>query len=292
MKNPPFRYHRPENVEEALALLAEFGDDCKVLAGGQSLLPIMALRLGRSDHIVDIGRIPGLDRIAVDDSGTTHIGALVRHAEAERSTELMAHAPLVSKAMPFVGHRAIRTRGTVCGSLAHADPAAEMPAVALASNATLVAASADESREIPVSSFFAGYLQTVLRPDELLIEVRFPRMPPRSGCAVVEVARRHGDYALVGLACAFALDDAGAVSGAALAFFGAGSVPVRALEAEAALLGAQPTGDAFDAAAELVSNTLDPGADIHASANYRRHIAGVLTRKGLAEAHAQIGTLV
>ena len=290
MKNPPFTYHRPASLGEALALLADIGDDAKVLAGGQSLLPIMALRLGPPEHIVDIGLLADLDGVSVDDGAVT-IGALVRHAEAEVSTDIRTHAPMIHAAMPYVGHRAIRTRGTVVGSIAHADPAAEMPAVCLATEATMTASSTQGERSIAAGDFFDGYLTTTLRPDEILTSVTFPATPPTTGATVAELARRHGDYALVGLACSVDIDG-GTISGAALSFFGAASVPVRVPEAEAMLIGRTPDAASFTAAAEVVSATLTPGADLHGSATYRRHIAGVLTRHGLAKATAQIGVPV
>lgn len=288
MKNPPFNYHRPASLDEALALLGEHGDEAKVLAGGQSLLPVMALRLGRPEHIVDINHIPGLDAITVTPNGVS-VGALVRHATAERSSDLASAAPLVYSAMPYIGHRAIRSQGTVCGSIAHADPAAEMPAVCLATGATMVAASADGVREIPAAEFGEGYLTTSLRPTEILTEVRFPAWPPSASGAVVEVARRHGDYALVGLVC---MVDApgGTIATAALSFFGVDNKPVRITDAEA-VLGGTAVGDAAAAAeaAAIVSETINPGADVHATSNYRRHLAGVLTRQALAQAASNQG---
>ena len=287
MKNPPFTYHRPESLADALALLAEHGDDAKVLAGGQSLLPVMALRLGRPEHVVDIGRVAELSTLDAGPAGTT-IGALVRHAEAERSADIAAHAPLVAAAAPHIGHRAIRTRGTLVGSIAHADPAAEMPAVCLALDATMLAASVDGSREIAAADFFEGYLTTALEPTEILTHVRFPGWPADAGGTVVEISRRHGDYALVGLACAVQVNG-GSITGAALSYFGADSTPVRVADAEAALVGQAPGDAAFAAAAEIVSAQLEPPSDVHGTSNYRRHIAGVLTRRGLAEATATIG---
>ncbi len=290
MKMPAFAYHRPDTLDEALALLAEHGPDAKVLAGGQSLLPLMALRLSQPEHVVDIGRLSELSGIREHDGGVA-IGALVRHAEAEESELVATAAPLVAEAMPYIGHRPIRSRGTVCGSLAHADPAAELPAVALALGATFVAKSADGERITPADEFFVSYLTSALADDELLTEVRFPAWPATAGGSVQELSRRHGDYALVGVAVAIdtAGDPPGAISGAALAFFGAGPTPVRVTEAEAALVGAEPGADVFARAASLVSEHLDPPADNHASAAYRRHIAGVLTARGLDAATARIG---
>lgn len=294
MKMPAFRYHRPTTVEEAIGLLAEYGSDAKVLAGGQSLVPLLALRLSHPDHLVDIGRVEGLDsfdKVQGGDNvqGGFTVGAAVRHADVELSPVTGRAAPLVAAAMPHIGHRAIRNRGTVCGSLAHADPAAELPAVALATDAELVARSTDGERTIPAADFFLGYLSSALGETELLAAVRFPPWPERTGGSVAEVSRRHGDYALVGLAAVVGLGAEGRVERAALSFFGAGSTPVRATEAEQVLLGERPDPAAFAEAADVVTKTIDPPADNHATAAYRAHVAGVLTRRCLAEATGRAG---
>ncbi|MGH3924351.1 MAG: FAD binding domain-containing protein [Pseudonocardiaceae bacterium] len=288
MKIPRFEYHRPESLDEVLVLLAEHGDDAKILAGGQSLLPMMALRLAAPAHLVDIGRVRGFGTVSLGDSREVTLGALVRQATAERSLDIAQHAPLVHDAAPQVAHRAIRTVGTVCGSIAHADPAAEMPAVALAAGATMVAKSTSGTREIAADHFFLGYLDTALRPDELLAEVRFPVWPATATGAVVEVSRRHGDYALVGLACRVEIDGP-VITDAALAFFGVGTTPVRVAEAERGLAGQPPSDDVFAEAANVVSASLTPGEDIHASTGYRRHLAGVLTGRALTRATTGIG---
>ena len=287
VKNPPFEYHRPGSLGEAVTLLAELGDDAKILAGGQSLLPVMALRLGAPPHIIDICGLTELAEITLGSDCVT-IGATVRHRTAEMSDTISRHAPLVAAALPHVGHRAIRTRGTVVGSIAHADPAAEMPAVCLATGATMVARSAGEEREIAAADFFESYLTTALHDNEILTHVRFPAWSPTAGAAVVEISRRHGDYALVGLACTVDVID-GAITSAALSFFGVSGTAVRVTEAEKSLVGKPPDDAAFAAAADIVTTTLEPGGDVHATANYRRHIAGVLTRRGLAEAAARTG---
>ncbi|MEL6890234.1 MAG: xanthine dehydrogenase family protein subunit M [Actinomycetota bacterium] len=288
MKPPPFTYHRPNRLGEALALLAEHGDDAKVLAGGQSLVPLMALRMGRPAHVVDIGAIDGLDSIDVatsgDDAGAVTIGAMVRHEQAKRSPTIAEHAPLIAETMPYVAHRAIRSQGTVVGSIAHADPAAEMPAVVLATGATMIATSAaDGEREIAATDFFQGYLDTALRSDEILTAVRFPAWPSNAAGVTVEEARRHGDYALVGLVVKIELDG-DTVTDAALAFFGAASTAIRVGAAEAALVGSHATADAVDVTARIVAAELDPPADIHGSTAYRKHLAGVLTRRALTRA--------
>ncbi|MEM9034367.1 MAG: xanthine dehydrogenase family protein subunit M [Actinomycetota bacterium] len=288
MKSAGFTYHRPSTVDGALALLAEHGDEAKILAGGQSLLPMMGLRLARPTHLVDINGLDAdLDFIAAGPDGL-RIGALVRHANAEHHPAVAEHGPMIAAALPLVGHRPIRTRGTVVGSIAHGDPAAEMPAVCVATDATLVARSAAGTRELPAATFFEGYLGTGLRDDELLAEVRFPAWAPTSGGAVVEIARRHGDYALVGLACRVDVLD-GIIDDAALVFLGVGGTPVRVTAAEDSLRGQAPSEALFAEAGRIVSTTLDAGSDLHASAAYRRHIAGVLTNQGLAEATSRIG---
>jgi carbon-monoxide dehydrogenase medium subunit len=288
VKIPQFTYHRPDSVDEALALLADLGDDAKVLAGGQSLVPLMALRLGRPAHVVDIGRLAELATLA-DDGGTLRVGAMVRHSELEASAAVRDRAPLVSEAMPHIGHRAIRNRGTACGSLAHADPAAELPAVALALDATLVLRSAGRERSVPAAEFFTGYLQTVAEPDELLVEWRVPAGPASSGWSVQEVSRRHGDFALLGCAATVESDDAGRISSAALAFLGAAGTPVRVPEAESLLVGQYPGDEVFGEAAEAVKKTLDPPGDLHASVAHRRHLGAVLTNRCLRQATARLG---
>ena len=288
MKMPAFRYHRPATVEEAVGLLADFGSDAKVLAGGQSLVPLLALRLSHPEHLVDIGRVAGLDSIDDGPGGFT-VGAGVRHADVELSPVTGRAAPLVAAAMPHIGHRAIRNRGTVCGSLAHADPAAELPAVTLAVDAELVARSSAGERTIPAADFYLGYLSSALDETELLCAVRFPPWRPRTGWSVQEISRRHGDYALVGLAAVLGLGEAGRVERAALSFFGAGATPVRVPEAERVLVGEHPDPAAFVEAADVVTKTIEPPGDNHATAAYRAHVAGVLTRRCLAEAAERAG---
>ena len=287
MKAPPFVYHRPTTLDEALALLAEFGDEAKVLAGGQSLIPLMALRMGRPAHVVDIGGIDGLADIELRDGAVT-LGPLVRHEQAKRSSVLAEHAPLVSETMPWVAHRAIRTQGTVLGSIAHADPAAEMPAVILATDATLTATSSRGSREIAAGHFFQGYLDTALEADEILTGATFPAWPGNAVGSVTEVSRRHGDYALVGLAIRLEITDS-IVTDAALAFFGAASTAIRVPAAEGTLVGAPLSSETFDAVAQIVSSELNPPKDIHGTTAYRKHLAGVITRRGLVSAAAKIG---
>lgn len=283
MKLPDFTYHRPENLAGALALLDELGDDAKVLAGGQSLLPVLALRMNAVPNLVDIARIPELRDIEVDADGIT-IGAGVRHAQAEMSPVVVEHAPLIAGALPFVGHRAIRNRGTVCGSLAHADPSAELPAVALALDARMIVTGSDGDRMVPAEDFFQGVFTSDLSETELLRGVRIPAWSARSGWSVRELSRRHGDFAIVGLACAVELDEQGAFAKAALSYFGVAGRPTRVAEAESALIGQRPGEKLYAEAAGIVSSILQPAADLHGSSSYRKHIAGLLAKQCLAEA--------
>jgi aerobic carbon-monoxide dehydrogenase medium subunit len=283
MKPPAFAYAAPETLEEALALRAEHAGDSAVLAGGQSLMPLLNLRMAFPGMVIDVGRIGELSGIREWDGGVA-IGAMTRQRAAERSELIAQRTPLITRALPNVGHTAIRNRGTVGGSIAHADPAAELPAVALALDAELVARSSSGERTIRASEFFMGYLTTALEPEELLVEVRLPALADGHGSAFVELARRHGDFAVVGVGAAIALDGSGAIADARLVFIGVGGAPVRAHEAETLLRGAMPTDEVYAEAAERAKGELEPGSDSHASANYRRRIAGVLAQRALREA--------
>ncbi len=281
MKPAPFEWHGPERLEEVLALLAEYGDDAKVLAGGQSLVPMLALRLTRFDHLVDVNRVEGLAGISRLD-GWLRVGATTRHRVLERDPQVHEAVPLLARATPHVGHFQIRNRGTLGGAVAHADPAAEHPAVALALDAVMEVSSVRGAREVAARDFFEGTWATVLSPDEVLTGVRFPIRAERSGFAVEEVARRHGDFALVGVVCAVT---AGAGAGdrldrAALALFGVGGTPVRATTAERALL----EGASLEEVGMAAANEIDPVDDLHASARYRRKVAGVLVQRALGRA--------
>ncbi len=286
MKMRGFQYHRPSTLDDALALLGEHGDEAKVLAGGQSLVPMMAMRLSSPGQLIDIGAVAGHDAVTEAD-GDVIIAARVRHATMEASEIVRSAAPLVSAAAPFIGHRAIRNRGTVCGSIAHADPAAELPAVALALDARVVLQSAKDRRVVDAADFFLGYLSTAIADGELLTEVRFPTRAKRSGWSVQEVSRRHGDFALVGTAVQIDLNGSGAVARAGIALFGVGSTPVRIAAAEALLVGHRPTAASWAEAAATVAREVDPLEDNHATSAYRRHVAGVLTRRALEQASAR-----
>src|ERR1700758_1269648 len=247
MKLPPVDYEAPETVSEAVELLAEHQDDASVLAGGQSLIPLLALRLAHPAVLIDINGIDGLSGVSATD-GWVAIGAMTREYVAEESATIGGAVPLLAAALPLIGHEAIRSRGTIGGSRAHADPAAELPAVARALDAEFVVRSQSGERVIPAAEWFEGYLATSRRPDEILVEVRFPAAGPGTGTAFLEVARRHGDFAMVGLAASLTLAD-GVVTDARLAFSGIADVPVRAAEAEAFLLGQEPSARLFEEAA-------------------------------------------
>jgi carbon-monoxide dehydrogenase medium subunit len=285
MKPAPFDYHRPASLAEAFDLLARYGDDGRVLAGGQSLVPALSMRLATPRAVIDINRLPGLDAIRVTPAALV-IGALVRHDALEQSPLVREHAPLLALAMPHVGHAAIRTRGTLGGSLALADPAAELPACVVALDATIGAEGRGGRREIAAADFFRGVYTTALEPGELVTEVVVPRTSAGWRSGFQEVARRHGDFALAGLA-ARARVEAGAMVEARLVFFGVGIAPVRARAAEAALLGRRADAGAIDAARRALVAELDPSGDVHGSPSLRRHLAGVLLARvvtSLAEA--------
>jgi aerobic carbon-monoxide dehydrogenase medium subunit len=359
MKPVDFTLHQPSSLAAALDLLASVaaaGEDGKVLAGGQSLVPLLNFRLARPDHVIDIGRVPGLSSIDVGSAGLggaglggaglavgalgvsvlavggLAVGALVRQAAAERSAAVTAACPLLAAALPHIAHPPIRARGTICGSLAHADPAAELPAVAVALDAVFVAVRAGDAdgsgtdggtdggadggadgafgrREIAAAAFFQGYLTTALEPDELLASVYFPPVPAGTGAAFCEVARRAGDFALTGVAAQVTVAD-GIIADARICLSGVASTPFRSAAAEAVLRG-QPTRPGavlpeavlpeavlpeaslpeavLREAAETVAGALDPPADLHATAEYRRHLARVLVTRAVTTACVRAG---
>jgi aerobic carbon-monoxide dehydrogenase medium subunit len=286
MKAAPFEYHAPQTLEEALGLLAEFGDEAKVLAGGQSLVPILALRLARFEHLIDLNRIPAL-RYVTGNGGVTRVGAMTTQAAIGGSAEVRGRVPLLADATAHIGHFQIRNRGTIGGSLSHADPGAEYPAVAVALDAEIVLASVRGTRTVGATEFFTGSFTTAAEPDEVLTEIRFAHRPP-GGRAVVELARRHGDFALAGVACAVELDPADRVQSLRLGLFGVAPAPVRAAGAEQAARGT--------AAGELDPVAVGRAAlagvccvsDVHADAGYRErvaaHLAGQAVRQALREA--------
>ena len=285
MKPAAFEYHSPETLDQALSLLAETGSDTKALAGGQSLVPAMNFRLARPAALVDLNRITPLSYIERDGAGGLRIGAMTRQRAVERSDLVAREAPLLFDAMPWIAHPQIRNRGTVGGSVAHADPAAELPAVMVALDARFVLRSHTGVRTAPARTFYTGVLSTELRPDELLTEIQIPPLASGAGGAFLEVARRQGDFALVGVAVQLVLNDAGACESARIAMVSAADRPVLATGAMAVLDGVVAGAAAFEEAARVAADIdIDPPGDIHASPAYRRHLARVLVRRALFKA--------
>jgi CO/xanthine dehydrogenase FAD-binding subunit len=285
LKAPPFEYVRATSIEETCALLAQYGDTAKVLAGGQSLVPMMAFRLLRPDWLIDINEIPALKFVAVE-TDNMRMGACARQCDIRRDAAVAARAPLLRQALSFVGHTQTRNRGTVGGSLVHADPSAELPLVAQILDADLVLRAASGTRTLPAASFFAGPMMTTLRPDECLEEIRWPIWrEKRTGSSFTEISRRHGDFAIVAAAAQIALDDDGRCTRAAFGVAGAGPIPVAFPDLAQRLVGCRPGKDELDDVAWEAAAALEPDSDTHASAAYRRHLAGVLVTRVLQSAY-------
>ena len=278
MKPSAFTYHRPRSLDEALDVLAGLGERGKVLAGGQSLVPLMSMRLSAPEHLVDVNHVPGLDGVHVD-ADAVHVGALARHSRVEHDEAAYDALPLLRRALRQVAHPTIRNRGTTVGSLVHADPAAEMPAVLVLLDGSVTLRSVDGSREVPAEAFFTGPMECAVRAGELAVSATFRRPPPGSGSAFVEVARRQGDYAVCGVAAVVGADTVRV----ALVSMGDGPVLVD-LSAAYDGSGLDP-----DVARDLLDDTIDPEGDIHASADYRRHLAHVLVARAVREARAEVG---
>ena len=287
MKPPAFAYHRPATVPEALAVLAEVGHDGKVLAGGQSLVPLLNMRLAAPRHLVDVNWLAELDEVGCGPDAV-RVGALARHARVERDRDATAAVPLLGQAIGDIAHATVRNRGTVVGSLVHADPAAELPAVlVLLEGAMELASAGGGRRRVAAADFFLGPLESAVRPGELALAAEFPRPPANSGSAWVEVARRHGDYAVCGLGALVELDGGLRVERARTACISVGPVPVT-VDLTDALAGRPQDAADWAAAGRLAQAAVDPEDDIHASAAYRRHLTGVLTARAAraAAAHA------
>jgi carbon-monoxide dehydrogenase medium subunit len=283
VKPAPFAYWDPDELDEALAFLRDHADESSLLAGGQSLGPLLNMRLVRPEFVIDINRIAGLDELTAD-NGTLRLGALCRQDALAHSADVGERCPLLARALPHIGHAAIRYRGTLGGSLAHADPAAELPAVAVALDAQLTLRSLDSERTIGAREFFLTHLTTAIGPGEMLTEAVFPTRPAEpTGAAVLELTRRHGDFALVGIAAQVTL--AGAEIGAArVSAFGVDQVPRRLEEVEDLLSGERPTRELLREAGAAARDAVQPGSDMHASAAYRRDMCGVLSERALATA--------
>ena len=287
MKPAPFLYVAPGTVDEALSVLKEHGAEAKVLAGGQSLVPMMNLRLARPAVLVDLNRISGQDGVR-DGNSEVAIGFLTRQRAFETSPGLADRLPLLAEAISFVGHPAIRSRGTIAGSIAHADPAAEIPAVVTVLDAEIVVRSENKTRVIAAQDFFIDLFTTVLEPTEIVVEIRIPRREVQ-GTAFLEVARRHGDFALVGVATTLAVSRDGTIERATIALSGVAGTPVRAREAEQMLVGAKAAAAIFSEAGRAAGAPLAPTSDLHATAAYRKRLAAVLTERALSLAARRAG---
>jgi carbon-monoxide dehydrogenase medium subunit len=286
VKPAAFRYHAARTVDEALALLARTDGDAKLLAGGQSLVPMMNFRLVRPAHLIDLNGIRELAGVSAR-NGDLVVGAMTRQADAERDPLVRERSPLLAEALPLVGHAAIRNRGTIGGSLAHADPAAELPVVAVALDARLKVRGPAGVRDLAADEFFVSLLTTALAPEEILAEVVLGPWRPGWGWAFQEFARRHGDFAIVSVAVVVALESGRLAQPLRIVLGGVGDRPVRAREAERLLSGEPPTAELFEAAARAAVVALDPPADVHGSSEYRRDVARVYTRRALDAATAR-----
>lgn len=285
MKPAPFEYQAPTSLEAALDLLARHGGDAKVLAGGQSLIPVMNFRLAQPALLIDLNRIPGLDFLRRGADGGLEIGAMTRQRRLERDPLVGEVAPLLAEAIPWVAHPQIRNRGTFGGSIAHADPAAELPAIAVALRARFRLRKTGGDRWVEAKDFFAGLFTTLLEPDELLVEATIPPLAPRTGWSFMEVARRHGDYAQVGIAALVTLGEDGRCREARLVYLSVGDAPVEATAAAGLLAGTDLGPEAVAAAADKASrDEMDPRGDIHATLEFKRHLARVLTGRAVRRA--------
>jgi carbon-monoxide dehydrogenase medium subunit len=287
MKPAPFNLLRPRNVEEALALLQSYRAEAKVLAGGQSLVPLMNFRLAQPHNLIDLNGVVGLNEIKVDERSLT-LGAMVRQRDVEQSPIITARLPILREAIAQVAHPAIRNRGTVGGSLVHADPAAELPLLAIALDATFHLRSARGSRSVAARDFYQGYLLTDIAPDELLVEILFHLPPPGAGWCFTEIARRHGDFAIVAVAVLLDFGRDRSVNFARVALGGVGPAPLRVTAVEEILLGGQAGAELYRRAGAAAAEAVEPPTDIHASSGYRRQITGVLVRRALATAEGRV----
>jgi CO/xanthine dehydrogenase FAD-binding subunit len=284
VKPAVFEYDAPEALEGVLDLLREHGDDARILAGGQSLVPLMNFRLVRPARLVDLNNIEALDYVE-DHGDTLRIGAMTRQGTLERSPLIDAHCPLVAEALPWIGHPQIRNRGTIGGSIGHADPAAELPAVTCALDARIRVRSATAERWIDADDFFVGFLSTAMEPDELLVEIEIAKMRLRTGTAFVEYARRHGDFALGGAAAVVTTNDDGVCTYCRIVLLAAASTPHRSWDGERALVGRVIDEEALRDVVELVATSIEPGGDGHGSSHYRRSLIGRLAARAIGEAN-------
>ncbi len=285
MKPAPFRYVAARTLEQALQLKAEYGDEAHFLAGGQSLVPAMNFRLTQPSVLIDINPLVKLAGVRTSAPDSVRVGALTRYGKLERDPGTARDLPLIHKALPHIAHPQIRNRGTIGGNLAHADPASEMPAIVLALAGRLRAQSVRSERWIAASDFFIGALTTALEPDEMLMEVELPVAQPGTGACFLEVSRRRGDFAIIGVACTVGLDEDKRCNTARIGLCNAGEIPILAAAASESLVGRRISKPEIDEAADLVQRAIDPGGSIHASKEFQRHIAGVLTARALNTAN-------
>ena len=284
MKPAPFRYIAAASLEHALSLKAEHGDDAKFLAGGQSLMPAMNFRLARPAVLIDINEIKDLAGIRPS-AAATRVGPVTRYRTLQRDAAFARDFALIGEALPHIAHPQIRNRGTIGGNLSHADPASELPAIALALGARFKVRTATRERWIEASDFFVGALTTDLQADEMLVEIELPRPKPRTGCCFMEIARRRGDFAIVGVAVMMTLGEQDECTHVSMTFCGVGETPIDASPAAEILIGHAPSEQAIRDVAAAVQTMIDPGGSVHATADYQRHIAGVLTERALRTAH-------
>jgi CO/xanthine dehydrogenase FAD-binding subunit len=283
MKPAPFKYIAATSLEHALALKAQYGDDAKFLAGGQSLIPTMNFRLARPAVLIDINGIEDLAGIRPR-AGATAVGCLTRYRALQRDAAFALQFPLIGEALPHIAHPQIRNRGTIGGNLSHADPASELPAIALALRSRFRVRSAKRERWIEAADFFAGALTTDLQPDEMLVEVELPAPKPRSGSCFMEVARRRGDFAIAGVAAMVTLGERNECAEVRLALCGVGDTPVDASSAADALVGQASSEQVIREVAASLQGMIEPGGNVHATADYQRHVTGVLAERALQTA--------
>jgi CO/xanthine dehydrogenase FAD-binding subunit len=287
MKPAPFKYMIARTLDEALAAKAEYGDEARFLAGGQSLVPTMNFRMATPAVLIDINPLSELSGVKAN--GVTRIGALTRYRMLEADPAIAQHQPIMIEALPHIAHPQIRNRGTLGGNLSHADPASEMPAIVLALRGTLHLRSARAERQVAANDFFIGALETAIQPDEMLVEITLPHHPANTGSCFMEVARRQGDFAMAGIAAIVTRGADGTCTNARLAFCGVAEKPFHADDAAQSLIGSRLDAAAIKHAAELAMAALDPPGNSHADPSYQRHLAGVLTRRALATAWARTG---
>jgi aerobic carbon-monoxide dehydrogenase medium subunit len=283
VKPAPFEYFAPTSVEELVSLLEQHGDEAKLLAGGQSLIALLALRLATPSVVIDLNRVAGLDYLSEDGDAIT-VGALARHRAVEKRFESTDRCPMVSEAVGLIGHVAIRNRGTVVGSVIHADPAAEWPALALALEGECDVVGPQGKRTIPAEELFVTYFTTTLSADEVATELRIKLPPARMGSAFTELSRRHGDFAIAGAGAVLGLDSLGRVDDARIVLIGVADTAMRIGQAEAVLVGREPSSEGLAEAAEVVGKSIDPAGDVHGSSEFRKHVTKVLTRRALETA--------